>query len=127
MGWLDWMNRGGQTPGKSPAVSNERAQPKARIKQPGDPFKRGDRIVVYESFHLGRELKPDPHYAPGVVTAVYHRGTLVSYERGGRLPANAAVEDIRHATEQDTRDYAQQFAAIEAKQQRRNQSVSWER
>jgi hypothetical protein len=126
MGLLDWMSKGGQTPGKSAAVSTERAQPKARIKQPGDPFRTGDRVVVYEPFHNGRDAKRPPR-EPGVVNAVYHDGTLINYERAGRRSGNAPTEDVRHATEQDTRDYAKQFGAIEAKQQRRARSLSWER
>lgn len=126
MGLLDWMNRGGATPGKSPAVSTQRAQPKARIKQAGDPFRTGDRVVVYEPFHNGRDAKRPPR-EPGVVNAVYHDGTLINYERAGRRSGNAPTEDVRHANEQDSRDYAKQFAAIETKVQRRDRSLSRER
>jgi hypothetical protein len=111
MAFLDWMNKDGQSNGKSAHVEQK---PAPRFKQPGDPFKKGDRVVVYETWHLGRELKPDPHHAPGVVSSVHHNGTLVTYERGGRLPANAAVEDVRHATELDVHKYANEFSAIEA-------------
>jgi hypothetical protein len=126
MGLLDWMNRGGQTPGKSPAVSTERVQPKARIKEPGEPFRTGDPVVVYEPFHSGRQAKRPPS-EPGIVNTVYHDGKLINYERAGRRSGNAPAEDVRHATEQDVRDYAKQFAAIEVKIQRRTRSVSWER
>jgi hypothetical protein len=108
MGLLDWMNKGARTNGKSAE------EQKPRFKQPGDPFKMGDRVIVYETFHLGRELRHDPRYAPGIVSSVHHNGTLVSYERGGRLPANAAVEDVRHATELDADKYGKEFSAIEA-------------
>ncbi|HTR34980.1 MAG TPA: hypothetical protein VMH80_03710 [Bryobacteraceae bacterium] len=126
MGLLDWMNRGGQAPVKSPAVSTEQPRQKARIKQPGDPFRAGDRVVVHEPFHNGRDAKRPPR-EPGVVNAVYHDGTLINYERAGRRPGNAPTEDVRHASEQDTRDYTKQFAAIEAKLQRRSRSLGWER
>lgn len=126
MGLLDWMNRGGQMPSKSPAVSTERAQSKARIKQPGDPFRTGDRIVVYEPFHNGRQAKRPPS-EPGIVNAVYHDGTLINYERTGRRSGNAPTEDVRHATEQDWCDYAKQFAALEVKLRRRDPSANWER
>ncbi len=112
MGFLNWMNKGARAGGKSVEVGEK---PQARLKQPGEPFKKGDRIVVYETWHLGRELKPDPRYAPGIVSSVHHNGTLVSYERGGRLLANAAIEDVRHATEQDLGKYQEEFCALEAK------------
>jgi hypothetical protein len=118
MGWLDWINNGTQTNGKS-----AEAKQKPQFKQPGDPFKKGDRVVVYEAWHLGRELMPDPHYAPGVVSSVHHNGALVSYERGGRLPADAAVEDVRHATELDTQQYAREFSAIEANIERQQRAL----
>ena len=119
MRFLDWMNRDGQAQEKK--LGHEPIQSSTRIKQPGDPFKRGDRVVIYEAWHLGRELKPDPQHAPGIVLSIHHNGTLVRYERGGRLPAHAAVEDVRHATELDVHKYGNEFAAIEAKvaQQRR--------
>lgn len=126
MGLLDWMHRGVQTPVRSPAVSTERTRRKARIKEPGAPLRVGDRVVVYEPFHNGREAKRPPR-EPGVVNAVYHDGTLINYERTGRRPGNAPTEDVRHATEQDMRDYAKQFDALEAKLQRRGRSSGWER
>lgn len=126
MGFVDWMKKGAKL--RQQTVNEQTpTTPPVRLKQPGDAFKRGDRIVIYETFHLGHELKPDPRYAPGIVSAVNHNGTRVNYDRGGRLRANAAIEDIRHATEQDTRDYAKQFAAIEAEIQRRTRSLGWER
>lgn len=125
MGFLNWMNKGAQAGGKSVEVGRK---PKARLKQPGDPFKRGDRVVVYEAFHLGRDLKAAPRYAPGIVSSVHHNGTLVSYERGGRLSANAAKEDVRHATEQDLGKYEKEFCALEAKiQMAHRRAPSWER
>jgi hypothetical protein len=126
MGLLDWTKKGAKPRQESVNEQNPTPSP-IRLKQPGDPFKRGDRIVVYEAYHLGLELKPDPRYAPGIVSSVHHDGTLVSYEKGGRLPASAAIEDVRHATERDASEYAEQFSAIEAKLQRRDRSVSWER
>jgi len=126
MGLLDWMNRGGRTPTNGPDISTERAQTKARIKEPGDPFRTGDRVVVYEPFHNGRDAKQPPR-EPGVVNTIYHDGRLINYERAGRRSGNAPTEDVRHATEQDTRDYSKQFAAIEAKTQRSDRSASWER
>ncbi len=117
MGLLDWMKKSAKLREQNPAM------PPMRLRPPGSTVKRGDRIVVYEAFHLGRELKPDPRYSPGIVSSVNHDGTRVNYERGGRLPANAAIEDIRHATEQDMRDYATQFVAIEAAIRRRNRSL----
>jgi hypothetical protein len=114
MAFLDWLNKGAQTNGKS-AGEHKQA---AHLKQPGEPFKRGDRVVVYETFHVGNELKRDPRHAPGIVSSVHHNGTLVSYDRGGRLPANAAVEDVRHATEPDVHKYGKEFAAIEVNMER---------
>jgi hypothetical protein len=110
MKFLDWINKGAQTNGK--IAAEQKSTP--RFKQPGDPFKRGDRVVVYEAFHLGSELKRSPRYAPGIVSSVHHNGTLINYDRGGRLPANAAAEDVRHATEIDAHKYSKEFSAIEA-------------
>jgi hypothetical protein len=118
MGLLDWMKKDAQVSATSP---EKEQQP--RFKQPGAPFQKGDRVVVYETWHLGRELKPDPHYAPGIVSSVHHNGTLVSYERGGRLPANAAVEDVRHATEAEAHKYANEFSAIEANIERQQRPL----
>jgi hypothetical protein len=117
MAFLDWMPINAQGNRKSAEAEQK------RFKQPGDPFKTGDRVVVYETWHLGRELKRNPHYAPGIVSSVHHNGTLVSYERGGRLPANAAAEDVRHATELDAHKYAKQFTAIEAKIERQQRPL----
>jgi hypothetical protein len=118
MGFLNWMNKGAQAAGKS----------KARLKQPGDPFKIGDRVVVYETWHLGRDFKRESQFSPGIVSAVQHNGTVVSYERGGRLPATAAIEDVRHATEQDLGTYQKEFCALEAKiRMAHGRTPSWER
>jgi hypothetical protein len=44
----------------------------------------------------------------------------VSYERGGRLPADAAVENVRNATELDAHEYAKEFSAIETNIERKH-------
>ena len=124
MGFLDWV-KGAQAGGKN--LEGGQSQ-KARIKQPGDAFKIGDRVVVYETWPLGREFKPQPCFSPGIVSAVQHNGTVVSYERGGRLPSNAAIEDVRHATKQDLSKYEKDFCALEAKiRTMRRHAPSWER
>jgi hypothetical protein len=117
---LDWMNKGRQ----ASAGSAEEPVTAARFKQEGDPFKEGDRIVVYEPSRHGVNSSK---YAPGVVSSVYHKGLLVNYEGLGLSPRNAPVEDVRHATEFDCAKYKQEFAAIEAKVARKNRAVSYER
>jgi len=90
-----------RAPVPKPKPEPKKTPPKqVRPKQPGDPFKRGDRVIVYETFHHALELER-PRYALGVVASVYHNGTLVNYERLGRLPANAVIEDVRHATQEE--------------------------
>jgi hypothetical protein len=125
MGFLNWINKGAQAGGKNVEVGQ---RPQARLHQQGESFKKGDRIVVYETWHLGRELKPDPRYSPGIVSSVQHNGTLVSYERGGRLLANAAIEDVRHATEHDLGKYEKEFCTLETKTRTTPRATpSWER
>ena len=127
MGLLDWMHRGRQAPERIVGAMPERLRTGARIKQPGEPFKRGDRVVVYEPYHYGRNVKRPP-CGPGVVDSVYHNGMLVSYERAGKPPRNAPTEEVRHATAEDTQKYASEFAAIETKiQTRERPTPSWER
>jgi hypothetical protein len=60
MEFLDWMNKDTQIIRKS---AEEEQKPTPRFKQPVDPFHSGDRVIVYETWHLGREVKPDPHFA----------------------------------------------------------------
>ncbi len=121
MGLLTWMNRDGQA--QAGSVGQEPTQSSGRIEQPGVPFKRGDRVIVYETFHHSRELK-HPRYALGVVASVHHNGTRVSYERLGRRPANAAAENVRHATQRELEKYGNRFDAIE---EWRRRGRSWER
>lgn len=118
MAFLDWMKR----PFAQRTAEPEQSAP-SRFKQPGEVFKTGDRVVVYEKFHLGRDLKSIPRHAPGIVCSVYHKGTLVSYERGGRVPANAAIEDVQHATELDIHRYSKDYSALEANIARQKRSV----
>ena len=117
MGFLNWIKGNGQLSEKSIAGTHESARANARIKEPGTPFKKGDRVVVYEPFQDGRKAKRPPE-TPGIVDSVYHNGLLVSYERMGKPAGNAPTEDVRHATELDARKYVKEYAAIETKIER---------
>ena len=121
MGFLDWM-RGKQTAQKS-VGENDPAPPRGRFKQVGEPFRKGDRVIVYEPYHSGRQAKRPPH-TPGIVDSVYHNGTLVSFERLGRVAGNAPIEDVRHVTEFDAHKFAKEFASIETTIEQRRCEVS---
>jgi hypothetical protein len=126
MSFLSWIKRDIRPSEKAIPERQEQSPENVRFKQPGDPLKRGDRVVVYEPFHAGRAAKRPP-YGPGIVESVYHNGTLVSYERLGGSPRNAPIEDVRHATEFDAHKYAKEFAAIETKIARKERSAGLER
>jgi|ERR1700733_11598952 hypothetical protein len=116
----------GREPERAPVPKAKPKPEPIRLKQPGDPFKRGDRVIVYETFHHARELK-HPRYVLGVVASVYHNGTLVNYGRLGRLPANAAIEDVQHATREELEKYGNRFDAIAGRMQRQNRGAGYER
>lgn len=124
MEFLSWINRNGKAREGSGAHRQEPSN--VGLKQPGDPLKRGDRVIVYETFHRGRELK-HPRYVLGVVASVYQNGTRVNYGRLGRLPANGAIKDVRHATQEELEKYGNRFDTIEGRMQRRNRGVGYGR
>jgi hypothetical protein len=99
-----------------------------RVKQPGDPFEKGDRIVADEPFLYGGKPKENPD-TPGVVDSVYGSGDkkTVCYRRVGMPPGNTDVENVRHATEQDMKKYEKELGVLEERTPTRGREVNWER
>ncbi len=105
----------------SPSVPQSKA-----VKEPGQPFERGDRVIAHEPYYYGGRPKSNPE-TPGIVDGVYDGGRLVSYHRKGMVPGNVPVENIRHASEQDLKKHHGEFATLEAKVQQESRGLSWDR
>lgn len=121
MGLLDWMKRG-----RNGAVDVKPNAPREGIKQPGEAFGRGDRIIADEPFGYGGIRRSNPD-TPGIVDGVYDNGKFVCYHRLGMPPGNVPAEPVRHASGQDLKKHEKDFATLEAKLQQQNRSHAWER